>query len=423
MVSRGPDGAGLWVSGDRRVALAHRRLAIIDLTERGQQPMPSADGRLHVTFNGEIYNYRELRQELEARGCRFQSDCDTEVLLHLYAERGVEMVHALKGMYAFGIWDAREQTLFLARDPFGIKPLYIADDGHSLRFASQVKALLKGGAVDTAPEPAGSVGFLIWGCVPEPYTLYRSIRSLPAGSTLTVSRSQRPRTTRFFDVADEFRRAEDGSAPAIANAGKSCVAPPGECAASPYRDVPVGIFLSAGIDSTTIAGLAAEHGHAALRASRSASPNSTARRTRSAAGGTGSGTIRIAHEEHRITAADFNRAPAHSRGDGSTVVDGVNTHSSPRGRAVRAEGRALGRRWGRAVRRLSKLRAGAQDGALAQFHGRASARGPPSRWLAAPCARADLSWATQACWSMGQLWRRVSAPPGAVHAVGKRGRS
>ena len=184
---RGPDGAGLWISEDGRVGLAHRRLAIIDLSECGAQPMATADGRFRVTFNGEIYNYRALRKELEAKGYRFHSSSDTEVLLQLYADRGERMVHALRGMYAFAIWDERDRSMFLARDPFGIKPLYYADDGRSLRFASQVKALLKGGAVDTAPEPAGSVGFVIWGTVPEPYTLYRGIRSLPAGAHLRVT--------------------------------------------------------------------------------------------------------------------------------------------------------------------------------------------------------------------------------------------
>ena len=175
------------ISVDGRIGLAHRRLAIIDLSAGGAQPMATADGRLRVTFNGEIYNYRELRKELEAKGYRFHSTSDTEVLLHLYAHRGEEMVHALRGMYAFAIWDERANSVFLARDPFGIKPLYYADDGQSLRFASQVKALLRGGAIDAAPEPAGSVGFLIWGNVPEPYTLYRGIRSLPAGADHAVA--------------------------------------------------------------------------------------------------------------------------------------------------------------------------------------------------------------------------------------------
>src|SRR5262249_43492073 len=165
MVARGPDGAGLWISANKRVGLAHRRLAIIDLSETGAQPMATPDGRLQVVFNGEIYNYRELREELEAKGYRFRSTSDTEVLLHLYAEYGPGMVQCLRGMYAFAIWDEKNLGLFLARDPFGIKPLYYSDDGTTIRVASQVKALLKGGGIDTTPEPAGHVGFFLCGHV------------------------------------------------------------------------------------------------------------------------------------------------------------------------------------------------------------------------------------------------------------------
>ncbi|MEK7736258.1 MAG: asparagine synthetase B, partial [Pseudomonadota bacterium] len=104
MINRGPDGAGLWVSSDNKVGLAHRRLAIIDLSDTGAQPMATGDGQLRITFNGEIYNYRALRKELEAKSVRFHSESDTEVLLHLYADRGMDMVHALRGMYTFGIW-------------------------------------------------------------------------------------------------------------------------------------------------------------------------------------------------------------------------------------------------------------------------------------------------------------------------------
>lgn len=179
MVQRGPDGAGLWMSDDCRAGLAHRRLSIIDLGDSGAQPMASSNGVLQVVFNGEIYNYRELRRQLEANGCQFRSTSDTEVLLHLYSKFGQHMVEHLRGMYAFAIWDASKRGIFMARDPFGIKPLYYADDGKSLRFASQVKALLKSGKVSTEFEPAGHVGFFLWGYVPEPYTLYRGIRALP----------------------------------------------------------------------------------------------------------------------------------------------------------------------------------------------------------------------------------------------------
>src|SRR5205823_26944 len=116
--------------------LAHRRLAIIDLSDRGRQPMNSADGRFHIVFNGEIYNYKALRRNLEKVGHSFFSQSDTEVLLRLYEQYGREMVHMLRGMYAFGIWDAAQRSLFLARDPFGIKPLYYADDGRTFRVAS-----------------------------------------------------------------------------------------------------------------------------------------------------------------------------------------------------------------------------------------------------------------------------------------------
>lgn len=266
MVKRGPDGAGLWISPDQRVGLAHRRLAIIDLSETGAQPMATADGRLTITYNGEIYNYRELRRELEAKGCAFRSQSDTEVLLHLYADRGTDMVHSLRGMFALGIWDARERTLFLARDPFGIKPLYYADSGGTLRFASQVKALLKGGAIDTAPEPAGSAGFLLWGSVPEPYTLYRNILALPAGSTLAIREGvvEAPRV--YFSVRDTLVRAQREPRPfclseraALAQALRDSVQH------HLVSDVPVAVFLSAGVDSSLVTSLASEAQQAPLR--------------------------------------------------------------------------------------------------------------------------------------------------------------
>ena len=266
MRARGPDGAGLWVSDDRRIGLAHRRLAIIDPSPEGAQPMATSDGRLHITFNGEIYNYLALRRELEAKGYCFRSQSDTEVLLHLYADRGAEMVHALRGMYAFAVWDALEQRLFLARDPLGIKPLYYADDGSALRFASQVKALLAGGAVDTAPEPAGSVGFLIWGTVPEPFTLYRGVLALPAGTYLELRRHAVPVLHNYFNVRDELLRAQDGPPPdspkreALAEALRDSVAH------HLVSDVPIGVFLSAGVDSAVVAALAAEAAPSAPRA-------------------------------------------------------------------------------------------------------------------------------------------------------------
>jgi asparagine synthase (glutamine-hydrolysing) len=260
MIRRGPDGAGLWISPDRRVGLAHRRLAIIDLSETGAQPMATADGRLTITFNGEIYNYRELRRELEAKGYAFRSQSDTEVLLHLYADRGAEMVHALRGMFAFGIWDARAQELFLARDPLGIKPLYYAERDGTFRFATLVEALIQGGGVDSGEDVAGVAGFFLMGCVPEPYTVYRAVRALPAGATMCVGRHGVRPPARYFSITEEFLKAE-------ASPGRLAPAESREHLRETLRDsvrhhmvadVPVGIFLSAGVDSSVLASLGAE---------------------------------------------------------------------------------------------------------------------------------------------------------------------
>ena len=206
MAARGPDGAGEWFSSDRRVALGHRRLAIVDLSETGAQPMASADGTFHITFNGEIYNYQAIRDRLLSKGVVFKSHSDTEVLLHLYAEKGPAMLDELRGMYAFAIWDASRRQLFLARDPFGIKPLYYATDGKTFRFASQVRALLKARSIGTEADAAGRVGFMLWGCVPEPYTLYSGIRALPAGSWMTVS-SEGIRSETWCRISDEIAAA------------------------------------------------------------------------------------------------------------------------------------------------------------------------------------------------------------------------
>lgn len=258
MTPRGPDGAGVWLSTDRRVGLAHRRLAIIDLSPAGAQPMHSADGKLVIVFNGEIYNHRQLRAELEARGRRFQSHSDTEVLLHLYAEHGRAMLGRLRGMFAFALWDSERRGLLLARDAFGIKPLYLADDGRTLRAASQVKALLAGSGVDTAPEPAGHVGFFLWGHVPEPYTLHRGIRSLPAGGWLWVGENGARESGLHGSVREILAAASPDAAALPAEAARSAFAD--SVRHHLEADVPVGVFLSAGLDSTALAGLAAEQG-------------------------------------------------------------------------------------------------------------------------------------------------------------------
>lgn len=261
MAARGPDGDGIWVSDQYRVAMAHRRLSIIDLSDAAAQPMASRDGTLRITYNGEIYNYRALRAELIAQGERFQSESDTEVLLHLYARYGPDMVRRLRGMFAFAIWDERRRGLFLARDPYGIKPLYYADDGRTFRLASQVKALLAGGGIDVAPEPAGHTGFFLLGNIPEPYTLYRGIRALPAGGSLWIDTSGRGEPRQWFDLTAELANAvetpfdPDRLRAALIDSVKHHM----------IADVPVGVFLSSGLDSATLTSLGAEIEGSSLR--------------------------------------------------------------------------------------------------------------------------------------------------------------
>jgi asparagine synthase (glutamine-hydrolysing) len=260
MAARGPDGVGEWRSRNARVAFGHRRLAIIDPRPEGAQPMSTADGRYWITFNGEIYNYEVLRNELLAQGVVFRSHSDTEVLLYLFARDGASMVNRLRGMFAFAIWDETQRTLFLARDPYGIKPLYYCAGTGTFRFASQVKALLAGGAIARDVEPAGVTGFLLWGSVPEPHTIYREIQSLPAGCTLRVSSTGVETPRQYWNMADVVGRSIDAA---------KLVSPGSEIEylrevlldsvrAHLVADVPVGAFLSAGLDSSTVVGLARE---------------------------------------------------------------------------------------------------------------------------------------------------------------------
>jgi asparagine synthase (glutamine-hydrolysing) len=248
MAARGPDGAGAWTSSDGRVALASRRLAILDLSAAGAQPMASADGRFHIVINGEIYNFAELRRELEGEGVRFRSHSDTEVVLALYAREGAAMLGRLRGMYGLAIWDDRDKSLLLARDPLGIKPLYLAIEAESLRFASQVKALEAGGAVSREVDLSGLAGFLLWGSVPEPLTIRRAIRALPAGHSLLIQDG----------TLGEPRPYEVASIPEMTPMFPE-EAVEDSVTAHLVSDVPVAVFLSAGLDSGMIAALACRH--------------------------------------------------------------------------------------------------------------------------------------------------------------------
>ena len=267
MAVRGPDAVGYWFAEDGRTALGHRRLSIIDCTDRANQPMFSEDGRLAVVFNGEIYNYRALRNNLQTKGHVFRSQSDTEVLLHLYADRGAAMVHALRGMFAFAIWDSEKRGLLVARDGYGIKPFYYSDDGKTFRFASQVKALMAGNKLSKAASPAGWVGFYLFGSVPEPHTTYASVRSLPAGATLWIDTAGAAAPKSYFSVAKVYCDAE--AAPLQLD-DKAFEEHARDALLDSVRhhlvaDVPVGSFLSAGIDSSALVGLMRDVGDQSIQ--------------------------------------------------------------------------------------------------------------------------------------------------------------
>ena len=274
MINRGPDGEGFWTNGSASIAMAHRRLAVQDLSPNGQQPLHFGDGRYTIVFNGEVYNFRALREELESLGHKFVSNTDTEVIVAAYAQYGRECVQRLRGMFAFAIFDAAANTLFLARDPFGIKPLYWRvtqlDGNNQLWVCSQVKPLTTLPATLTA-DPAGEAGFLLWGHIPEPYSLHKEIRALPAGHYALIplnnanklTHTSHLASTAYIDIAEDLANIAE-NAPAKQYSEAECHFALTEALNDTVRqhmvaDVPVGVFLSAGLDSTTIAALAREH--------------------------------------------------------------------------------------------------------------------------------------------------------------------
>lgn len=254
MEARGPDGHGRWQSGDGRVILGHRRLAIIDIDSRSDQPLHSHDNRYSIVFNGEIYNYRELREYLKSSGSVLRTESDTEVLIELFRIRGKSMLSDLRGMFTFAIWDNLENRLFVARDPYGIKPLYYSLSNREFRFASQVKALVAGG-ITFSPDPAAIVGFHLFGSIPEPFTWVDSIRAFPAGHWMELSSEGVLAERTYCSIADLFS-SSPGSEPAgntsIDNLQDALI---NSVKAHLVSDLPIGLFLSAGIDSGALLGL------------------------------------------------------------------------------------------------------------------------------------------------------------------------
>ncbi|MFI5324719.1 MAG: asparagine synthase (glutamine-hydrolyzing) [Candidatus Rokuibacteriota bacterium] len=246
LAHRGPDGDGFHVEGP--VGLGHRRLAIIDLST-GDQPMASADGSAWIIYNGEIYNYRELRQELIARGFTFRTTSDTEVVLTAYLAWGPECVRRLRGMFAFAIWDERARRLFLARDRVGIKPLVYAWDGRTLRFASELKAILEDPAVPRELDWEAVRDYFTYHYIPAPRTIFQGIRKLPPASYLVCSLDgSEPEITTYWDLhmVPESRSSETEWALELDHLLHEAVR------LHMVSDVPVGAFLSGGIDSSSV---------------------------------------------------------------------------------------------------------------------------------------------------------------------------
>jgi asparagine synthase (glutamine-hydrolysing) len=258
MVHRGPDGHGLWIADDGRIGLAFRRLKIVDLSDRASQPMSNEDGSLRLVYNGEIYNHVELRHELEAAGQhRWLTDhSDTEVILHAFEEWGIDCLHRLRGMFAFALWDARSKELWLVRDRIGVKPLYYSVHDRRLVFASEIKALLQDPQQERRVDEEAFYHYLSFLTTPAPRTLFAGINKLKPATWLRIGGDGTMREHRYWDVWDHVEPLEDASEDEIAEQLL------GELRTSvrlrKVSDVPVGVFLSGGIDSSTNAALFSE---------------------------------------------------------------------------------------------------------------------------------------------------------------------
>jgi asparagine synthase (glutamine-hydrolysing) len=258
MAHRGPDGEGVWIAGDRRVGLGHRRLSIIDLSTLADQPMSNEDGSIWIVFNGEIYNHAEVRRELERTGrYRWKTDhSDTEVIIHAFEEWGIACLERFRGMFAFALWDGRERELWLVRDRIGIKPLYYSVHNGRIVFASEIKALLQDPQQQRAVNEEGLFHYLSFLTVPAPETLFAGVRKLPPGTWLRVRNNGALETRKYWDVLDRTEPLtgvdEDEIAQRLLALLRTAVQ------LRKVSDVPVGVFLSGGIDSGTNTALFSE---------------------------------------------------------------------------------------------------------------------------------------------------------------------
>ncbi len=258
MIHRGPDGEGCWISKDQRLGLGHRRLSIIDLSTAANQPMATADKNLWLVFNGEIYNHAEIRKELEELGYReWQTDhSDTEVILYAFTEWGIDCLHKFRGMFAFALWDARQEELWLIRDRIGIKPLYYSIHHQRIVFASEIKALLQDPQQHRAVNEEAFFHYLTFLVSPAPATMFDGIYKLPPGTWLKITKNGKIIEKKYWDVWDHVtpltEKNEDEIADLLLRELRTAVK------LRKISDVPVGVFLSGGIDSSTNAALFSE---------------------------------------------------------------------------------------------------------------------------------------------------------------------
>ncbi len=259
MTHRGPDGAGLWVSDDKKVGFGHRRLSIIDLSEKAAQPMSNEDDSLWVTFNGEIYNHAEIRKELQQTGNHhFKTDhSDTEIILHAFEEWGITCINKFRGMFAFALYDSKKQELWLVRDRIGVKPLYYSIHNGRIVFASEIKALLKDKDQKRKVNEQSLFHFLSFLTTPAPDTLFEGIKKLPCGSWICVNKNGDIQQEKYYDVLDHTSDLSNLSEKDIT--GKILDELRKAVQLRKESDVPVGVFLSGGIDSSTNAALFSEN--------------------------------------------------------------------------------------------------------------------------------------------------------------------
>lgn len=254
LIHRGPDAAGLYLSPDRRAGLGFRRLRIIDLSSDADQPMPNEDGMVQLVFNGEIYDFRALRAELEAKGHRFRSHSDSEVIVHLYEEEGIDAIARLDGMFALAIWDERARRLLLARDRAGKKPLFYVRTRDTFVFASEIKSFFGLDDVPIEIDPSVVPQYFIHGYAPGPRTLYRDVKQIAPATAVTIDADGRMRHHVYWQL--RMRRA--GESPAVDARDAAATVRELVTRAVERRlmsDVPLGAFLSGGLDSTIVVGV------------------------------------------------------------------------------------------------------------------------------------------------------------------------